>query len=49
MLYEAVRAELPDSIIVSVSHRNTVEQHHELQLELLGGGEWRLERFATTT
>jgi putative ATP-binding cassette transporter len=49
MLYEAVRTELPDSIIVSVSHRNTVEQHHELQLELLGGGEWRLERFATTT
>jgi len=28
--------------VVSVSHRNTVEQHHEQQLELLGGGQWRL-------
>jgi putative ATP-binding cassette transporter len=49
MLYTAIRSALPDSIMVSVSHRNTVEQHHELQLELLGGGEWRLDRFAATT
>jgi vitamin B12/bleomycin/antimicrobial peptide transport system ATP-binding/permease protein len=49
MLYDAVRAELPDAIMVSVSHRNTVEQHHEVQLELLGGGDWRLDRFAATT
>ena len=42
MLYDMVRTELPDTIIVSVTHRNTVDQHHEQELELLGGGEWRL-------
>jgi putative ATP-binding cassette transporter len=48
MLYRLVRAELPDSIVVSVSHRDTVDQHHGRQLELLGDGEWRLDRLATT-
>jgi vitamin B12/bleomycin/antimicrobial peptide transport system ATP-binding/permease protein len=41
-LYQLVRAELPDCVLVSVSHRPTVEQHHNHQLHLLGGGEWRL-------
>ena len=41
-LYQMLRTELPDCVVVSVSHRNTVEQHHERQLELLGGGQWRL-------
>ncbi len=41
-LYQLVRAELPECVMVSVSHRPTVEQHHEQQLELLGGGPWRL-------
>jgi putative ATP-binding cassette transporter len=27
---------------VSVSHRKTVEQHHDKELKLLGGGEWLL-------
>jgi vitamin B12/bleomycin/antimicrobial peptide transport system ATP-binding/permease protein len=44
MLYTLVRTELPDTILVSVSHRTTVEQHHTHELELLGGGEWRLGR-----
>ena len=43
-LYRALRTELPDCIVVSVSHRPTVEQHHDRHLELLGGGEWRLGR-----
>ncbi|QUR67578.1 ABC transporter ATP-binding protein/permease [Mycobacterium spongiae] len=43
-LYQLVRAELPDCVVVSVSHRSTVEQHHEHQLELLGEGQWRLMR-----
>ena len=43
-LYELLRNELPDCVLVSVSHRHTVEQHHEQQLELLGEGEWRLRR-----
>jgi putative ATP-binding cassette transporter len=42
MLYRLIRDELPDTIVVSVSHRDTVDQHHDLQLELLGDGEWRL-------
>lgn len=43
-LYELLRNELPDCVLVSVSHRHTVEQHHEQLLELLGEGEWRLRR-----
>ncbi|BBZ69593.1 ABC transporter ATP-binding protein/permease [Mycobacterium paraseoulense] len=41
-LYQLVRTELPDCVVVSVSHRPTVEQHHEQELQLLGGGPWRL-------
>ena len=44
LLYQLVRTELPDTILVSVSHRSTVEQHHTHELELLGDGEWRLGR-----
>jgi putative ATP-binding cassette transporter len=44
MLYQLVRTELPDTILVSVSHRTSVEQHHTHELELLGEGEWRLGR-----
>jgi vitamin B12/bleomycin/antimicrobial peptide transport system ATP-binding/permease protein len=44
MLYELIRAELPTTILVSVSHRATVEQFHARQLELVGDGEWRLDR-----
>jgi vitamin B12/bleomycin/antimicrobial peptide transport system ATP-binding/permease protein len=43
-LYRSLRTQLPDCIVVSVSHRSTVEQHHDKRLELLGGGEWRLSR-----
>lgn len=41
-LYQMVRTELPDCVLVSVSHRPTVEQHHDQELRLLGGGEWWL-------
>ena len=41
-MYQLVRTELPNTIVCSVSHRSTVEQHHEQELELLGAGEWRL-------
>ena len=44
MLYDMVRRELPDTVLVSVTHRSTVGQHHEQHLELLGGGQWRLGR-----
>jgi putative ATP-binding cassette transporter len=46
MLYRLIRDELPDTIVVSVSHRDTVDQHHDRQLELLGDGDWRLDRLA---
>jgi putative ATP-binding cassette transporter len=42
-LYRALRDRLPDCIVVSVSHRPTLDQHHERRLELLGDGAWRLE------
>ena len=41
-LYRALRTQLPDCIVVSVSHRGTLEQHHDRRLELLGDGAWRL-------
>jgi putative ATP-binding cassette transporter len=41
-LYQMLRSELPDCVIVSVSHRRAVELLHEQQLQLLGGGQWRL-------
>jgi vitamin B12/bleomycin/antimicrobial peptide transport system ATP-binding/permease protein len=47
MLYELIRAELPKTILVSVSHRATVEPFHGRHLELVGGGEWRLDRLST--
>ncbi|CAN5468411.1 ABC transporter ATP-binding protein/permease [soil metagenome] len=42
MLYQMVRDDLPDTIVVSVAHRDTVISQHQQELALLGGGEWRL-------
>jgi vitamin B12/bleomycin/antimicrobial peptide transport system ATP-binding/permease protein len=47
MLYELIRAEFPYTILVSVSHRSTVEQFHGRHLELIGDGEWRLDPLPT--
>jgi vitamin B12/bleomycin/antimicrobial peptide transport system ATP-binding/permease protein len=41
-LYRLLRTTLPDCIVVSVTHRGTVEKHHEQHLRLLGDGEWEL-------
>ncbi|CAN5215864.1 ABC transporter ATP-binding protein/permease [soil metagenome] len=46
MLYELIRAELPDTMVISVSHRHTVRQFHRRHLELTGDGQWRLSLFA---
>ena len=43
-LYDLLRKELPDCIVVSASHRSTVEPHHNQELELFGDGRWRLGR-----
>lgn len=42
MLYRLIRSELPDTIVVSVSHRSTVAQHHTRELKLLGDGRWEV-------
>lgn len=42
-LYSLIRTELPETILVSVSHRSTTDQHHTDLLELTGGGGWTLE------
>jgi putative ATP-binding cassette transporter len=48
-LYQLLHSELPDTILVSVSHRHTVEQHHEKHLQLLGEGQWELGTVAGGT
>ena len=41
-LYQLVRSELPQTIVVSVAHRSTVDVHHTERLELDGQGSWEL-------
>ncbi|MBF6183566.1 ABC transporter ATP-binding protein/permease [Nocardia otitidiscaviarum] len=41
-LYHLVRTETPDTVLVSVAHRSTVDRHHTHRLELAGGGAWKL-------
>jgi putative ATP-binding cassette transporter len=48
-LYQLLRTELPECVVVSVSHRRTVEQHHDQLLELLGAGKWELRRIEPVT
>jgi vitamin B12/bleomycin/antimicrobial peptide transport system ATP-binding/permease protein len=43
-MYRLLRNELPDTVLVSVSHRSTVEPHHQQRLRLLGEGRWQLGR-----
>jgi vitamin B12/bleomycin/antimicrobial peptide transport system ATP-binding/permease protein len=47
MLYELLHAALPDTIVISVSHRTTVHRFHGRQLELTGEGAWQLSRLAS--
>lgn len=46
-LYQLLRTELPDTIVVSVSHHRALARHHRQHLELLGGGAWRLSLVAS--
>jgi vitamin B12/bleomycin/antimicrobial peptide transport system ATP-binding/permease protein len=41
-LYELLRAELPDAVLVSVGHRSTLARFHERQLDLVGEGGWQI-------
>jgi putative ATP-binding cassette transporter len=42
-LYTLIREQLPDTILVSVGHRGTLNQLHTHHLELLPDGHWNLE------
>ncbi|MFI1915456.1 ABC transporter ATP-binding protein/permease [Nocardia sp. NPDC020380] len=42
MLYNLVRTEAPNTVLVSVAHRSTVDRHHNRRLEITGGGGWDL-------
>jgi putative ATP-binding cassette transporter len=42
-LYQLVREQLPQTTLVSVGHRGTLNQLHTHHLELLPDGDWRLE------
>ncbi|HOB47806.1 MAG TPA: ABC transporter ATP-binding protein/permease [Mycobacterium sp.] len=39
-LYRLVRSRLPHSILVSVTHRDSIRQHHNFHLHLAGDGGW---------
>ena len=41
-LYTLLREELPETIIVSVGHRSTLNRFHAERLELLGDGRWQV-------
>lgn len=42
-LYSLLRKELPQTMLVSVAHRSTVDQFHPQRLELDGHGAWHLD------
>ncbi|HEY0813997.1 MAG TPA: ABC transporter ATP-binding protein/permease [Pseudonocardia sp.] len=39
-LYNLLREELPDAVVVSVGHRGTLTRFHDNRLDLLGDGRW---------
>jgi vitamin B12/bleomycin/antimicrobial peptide transport system ATP-binding/permease protein len=41
-LYTMLREELPETVIVSVGHRSTLNAFHDERLELLGDGRWQV-------
>ena len=47
-LYTLLRAELPETVIVSVGHRSTLTRFHTRQLELTGDGNWRYDSEIST-
>lgn len=45
-IYRMLNERLPDSILVSVTHRDGVKVHHDHHLRLNGDGTWELDRKA---
>lgn len=48
-LYTLIRTEVPETMLVSVAHRSTVDQFHTQRLELGEGGAWDLEPLPVPT
>ena len=48
-MYQLLRQSLPEAILVSVGHRSSLLEFHTQELELLGGGQWRLHELAAKT
>jgi vitamin B12/bleomycin/antimicrobial peptide transport system ATP-binding/permease protein len=47
-LYARLRADLPDLVLISTAHRETVMRLHTARLELTGAGSWRLAPISAT-
>ena len=45
-LYALLREELPEAVVVSVGHHNTLQQFHDERLRLLGDGRWETAALA---
>jgi putative ATP-binding cassette transporter len=48
MLYRLISTRLPESVVVSVTHRDSIKQHHKHHLHLIGDGTWQLNRDTET-
>ncbi|MFG1932698.1 ABC transporter ATP-binding protein/permease [Mycobacterium sp. NPDC048908] len=48
-LYELLRAQMPDTIVVSVSHQDSLETLHDHRLDIVGAGAWRMTRLTPTS
>jgi len=43
-MYHLLRQQLPATTVVSVGHRSSLLQYHQLQLNILGQGRWQLQQ-----
>lgn len=41
-MYRLIRAELPQTIIISVGHRSTLQRHHQQHLRIDPDKSWQL-------
>ncbi|MFT3850937.1 MAG: ABC transporter ATP-binding protein/permease [Propionivibrio sp.] len=48
-MYQLLREELPESVLISVGHRSTLLEFHSHELEVLGEGKWRMQPLPAVT
>jgi len=46
-MYQLLRDELPEAVLISVGHRSTLLEFHTHELEVLGGGKWNVQPLST--